>query len=194
MSLLSLFIWFLQDEWRDADLSGHPHCTATRKWFTSPSECKILSVLRGTNATRLVLITTCAGERVLVHIVFGYQPSWLESSVLLRLLTYFIFYVGLKSHSRWQKVVPLAAFLNLDTVDTLDWILLCCRAVSCNVGCWAAPSPSSHCMPVASLPPQLWQPQNFQTLSNVPWGATSPMLRTTEQKGAFRGIIKMLKS
>lgn len=88
----------------------------------------------------------------------------------------------------------ISCFSQPDTVDTLDWILLCCRAVSCNVGCFAASSPSSHCMPVASLPPQLWQPQNFQTLSNVPWGATSPTLRTTEQKGAFRGIAKMLKS
>lgn len=155
MALLSLFIWFLQDGWRDAELSGHRHCTATWKWFTSPSECKILSVLRGTNATGLVLITTCAGEGL--RVLFGYQPSWLESSVLPRLLTYFIFYVGLKSHSRWQKVVPLAAFLNLTRL-TLWTGYFFVVGLSCNVGCLAASSPSSHYMPVASLPPQLWQP------------------------------------
>lgn len=156
MALLSLFIWFLQDGWRDADLSGHRHCTATRKWFTSPSECKMLPVLRGTNATGLVLITTCAGEGL--RVLFGYQPSWLESSVLPRLLTYFIFYVGLKSQFKGTEGSTISCFSQRDTVDTLDWILLCCRAVSCNAGCLAASSPSSHYMPVASLPPQLWQP------------------------------------
>lgn len=78
----------------------------------------------------------------------------------------------------WSLRFLVTQFLNLDTFDILDQIIICFMGVHCIVGCLETSIFSIYWMPIATST-SVVKIKCLQILSNVTWRQNHPWLKTT---------------